>query len=215
MSHLVRCRGGEWWVSPRKAGGYWVFERHEHAHEILWNGVAAKDWTPWRAPAWLPVAWLCCEADPAEGPKFAAAILDAEPEDDTPAMIAAEWLEELGLQGKNWDGKGPWPEDWTSEIYYPIGPDGGGPEAPWHWIYRGPLASWCRHLIATRCAGCGGRRDGEDRWGRTVRTRRETRQPAIRAMAERYEIKIEPDCPLCGFPAHPTPPPLAIPEVVK
>lgn len=229
-NHLVRCRGGQWRIGRGPEPGAFRFHSrwarvNSPSMALRWNcqiiHLSAPTLTTsnrsfktlldrWdsQRPAWLPIAWLYCEADPAEGPGFAAKILDAEPGDDAPALIACDWLEERGAEGWGHLAAEELAEGWAEpRTMFPSGRSSR--------FVRGPLHSWCRHLIATRCVSCGGRRDGEDLWGRTVRTRREARYPAIRALAEREGVEIKPDCPLCGFPAHATPPPLATPEVVR
>lgn len=250
MGHIVNCRGGEWTIARdcEAADRRFPFEcspgREGEARRMGWTGLAeggpGAPSLAWRSPCWLPIAWLCCEADAQEGPKFAASIADAGPGDDAPASIACDWLEGLGIQGS------------LFRITRRGDPRRQGPEEnPVGWIrdrlptsrsapFRsrsGPLHHWCRLLIASRCVGCGGRRDGEDilsipkLFARDEELRRpraagryaalgvghRARRKDVASLAEPPGFRFEPSpaCPRCGFPAYPEPPLLEIPEVAK
>lgn len=249
MRYLVRCRGGEWLLGRfnerfaiHRVEDRW-FARLRRANargiDLYWNGLPQggtrqslrNSWG--ERPAWLFVAWLCCEFDPAEGPGFAAAILDAEPGDDFPAMVACDWLEERGAMGRSvrpnypasavrhfeahYQGLG-----WSSQVDFGPAPH-DGPTADI--ITQGPLAPWCRFVIDIHCMSCGGWRNGENKIrleitdGNWIECPRNLVEREIEARSrpshpEGTKFIID-RCPLCGFPTPPTPQPLVIVDVVK
>lgn len=240
MGFVVRCRGGEWLIErPKRApAGFDVravlFRRH-----VRWNAVPSGNFAAWgAAPAWLPIAWLCGEADPDEGPPFAAAILDAPPGDDAPSLIACDWLERSGAQGfieidrvateldppfapptarqlSLWPMPEAAPEGWGPVEW--LG-EGGPPGV----AMQGPLAAWCRHLIATRCPECGGRRDGEDVLREVLNDRADDFPTEIapinisfRKRNSKRPSRNNPLCPRCEFPAGCSPPHLDIPNLAE
>lgn len=254
MDHLVRCRGGKWRLA-RDGEGLKIFRKRSEwpadakafgkrkMFRPYWNGTV-RYWDlhntrdSWgERPTWLPAAYLSCEADPAEGPKHAAAILDSDPGDDTPALIACDWLEGLGLEGRFevefrereqaiTFASDPLP-DWQLASLGQIHPKTGNAVVEG----RGPLASWCRHLVVTRCVACGGRRDGEDlvEAGQAAMIANEMFPGSFRqwdqvtvkraagsfALPDGRRIILETRCQLCRHFAQSNPPALAIPEVMR
>lgn len=212
------------WIDS--GGKIWGAIGRSLADELRWNGVAKAGNRFWDRPSWLPIALLCCEADADIGPGFASAILDAGA-DDAAARIAADWLEERGImaetdpwkagEGDILEGLESLPEGWLV--------DAGDN------IARGPLHSWCRNLIDTRCVACGGHRDGDDPISYLWPAGNETDRPpalyraattrriakGIRVDEEKYKtfrrFLIAPDCLDCGFPRHLDPPAALIPAI--
>lgn len=99
VTRKVRRPGGSGWLARLGFGRVERFAGNWNASPFPINLKGFEPWWSRNRPAWVPVALLCCEVDAAEGPKFAAAILDADPDDETPALIACEWLEERGACG--------------------------------------------------------------------------------------------------------------------
>lgn len=156
--HLVRCLGRErriWRQAPDEEG--WTFAIEGGLAGLNGRYRPPGDAVHWNLsgerPAWLPIAWLCCEADPGAGPGFASAILGAKPGNDVPALVACDWLEERGTMGLLGPGWRPDPGN-ILEWSFNAAPEGDSSPHPLH--------SWCRALIAARCPRCGDLRNGED-----------------------------------------------------
>lgn len=152
-SHIMRCREELWFVTIIRRGFRIVSIGVEDPIKIFeshWNAVDSLAINP---PRWLAISWVCCEVDHVEGARFASAILEANSGDDTPALIACDWLEERGIQG-----------ELSPETVIDI--EGNPVTLVEGWVIpegwratksssRGSLASWGREVIRCRCLECG------------------------------------------------------------
>lgn len=175
-NQIIQCRGNTWrfQLGRHQSGGHHFSLSKPQNHDprnffhLHWNlrpffsqlagyiHPLSQSFPP-KHTANLPIAFLCCEINQTQGSLFASKILDADPNDQTPAEIACDWIEESGTQAitnPNIPNGNRFPQSWDKIIANPKAKYGDQIAQ-----YTGPLHLWCRELLQNYCTHCGIRKD--------------------------------------------------------